>query len=305
MPDPVCNSDEYHAEAACAALEAGKPVLLEKPAALTLTEIERMIELQGKSGCAVLIGYMRSFADAVHDLLDGFPQLGQIRLVLCRDIIGSNEYFLRQVPDIIPTSGLNEVAQSETRTRIAKALGEYGIDGANKALVRRWQNLCAVGVHDLSTLRYLFGSGAYILADAPGGNPEVILIASGSEVSLAVQAHGKLLAEGVRARLVSMPSWDIFEHQTQTVSGQRPPTIRQGPRRDRASLHHRVGAVCRRGWPRYRHAHLRRLSTANSDQSRSSRKNSSRDFPTPLLAATHRQTRFEEIATRFPDTHKS
>jgi transketolase len=57
--------------------------------------------------------------------------------------------------------------------------------------------------------------GAYILADAPDGNPEVILIASGSEVSLAVQAHGKLLAEGIRTRLVSMPSWDIFEHQTQ------------------------------------------------------------------------------------------
>jgi transketolase len=57
--------------------------------------------------------------------------------------------------------------------------------------------------------------GAHILADAPGGNPEVILIASGSEVSLAVQAHDKLLAQGVRARVVSMPSWDIFEHQPQ------------------------------------------------------------------------------------------
>jgi transketolase len=57
--------------------------------------------------------------------------------------------------------------------------------------------------------------GAYILADAPDGNPEVILIASGSEVSLAVQAHDKLVAEGIRARVVSMPSWDIFEHQTQ------------------------------------------------------------------------------------------
>jgi transketolase len=56
--------------------------------------------------------------------------------------------------------------------------------------------------------------GAYILADAPGGKPEVILIASGSEVILAVQAHEKLLAEGVRSRVVSMPSWDIFEHQT-------------------------------------------------------------------------------------------
>jgi transketolase len=57
--------------------------------------------------------------------------------------------------------------------------------------------------------------GAYVLADAPDGNPEVILIGSGSEVVLCVQAHEKLLAEGIRSRVVSMPSWDIFEHQTQ------------------------------------------------------------------------------------------
>jgi len=57
--------------------------------------------------------------------------------------------------------------------------------------------------------------GAYVLDDASGGNPEVILIASGSEVSLAVEAHEKLIAEGIRSRVVSMPSWEIFEHQTQ------------------------------------------------------------------------------------------
>jgi transketolase len=57
--------------------------------------------------------------------------------------------------------------------------------------------------------------GAYVLADTSRGNPEVILIASGSEVSLAVEAHEKLIAEGIRSRVVSMPSWDIFEHQTQ------------------------------------------------------------------------------------------
>jgi transketolase len=57
--------------------------------------------------------------------------------------------------------------------------------------------------------------GAYVLADAPGGKPDVILIASGSEVSLCVDAHEELLAEGIGARVVSMPSWDIFEHQTQ------------------------------------------------------------------------------------------
>jgi len=56
--------------------------------------------------------------------------------------------------------------------------------------------------------------GAYVLADAPDGSPEVILIASGSEVSLVVQAHEKLIAENIRSRVVSMPSWDIFEHQS-------------------------------------------------------------------------------------------
>lgn len=56
--------------------------------------------------------------------------------------------------------------------------------------------------------------GAYILADAPGANPQIILIATGSEVSLAVEAHEQLIAQGIRSRVVSMPSWDIFENQS-------------------------------------------------------------------------------------------
>ena len=55
--------------------------------------------------------------------------------------------------------------------------------------------------------------GAYVLADPPGGKPDVILIASGSEVSLCVEAHEEFAAEGIRSRVVSMPSWDIFEDQ--------------------------------------------------------------------------------------------
>jgi transketolase len=57
--------------------------------------------------------------------------------------------------------------------------------------------------------------GAYVLADAPGGKPEVILIATGSEVSLAAAAHELLVAGGISSRVVSMPSWDVFEQQTQ------------------------------------------------------------------------------------------
>jgi transketolase len=57
--------------------------------------------------------------------------------------------------------------------------------------------------------------GAYILADAEGGDPQVILMASGSEVSLCVDTYEKLKAEGVKTRVVSMPSWDLFECQDQ------------------------------------------------------------------------------------------
>jgi len=85
--------------------------------------------------------------------------------------------------------------------------------------------------------------GAYVLADCPGGNPEVIIIASGSEVSLAVQAHEDLLTEGIRSRVVSMPSWDIFEHQPQAYRDSvLPPNITARVAVEQASTF---------GWERY------------------------------------------------------
>ncbi len=55
--------------------------------------------------------------------------------------------------------------------------------------------------------------GGYILADAPGGKPDVILIGTGSEVSLCIEAYEKLKTEGIQARVVSMPAWKIFDRQ--------------------------------------------------------------------------------------------
>jgi transketolase len=85
--------------------------------------------------------------------------------------------------------------------------------------------------------------GAYVLADAPGGNPEVIIIASGSEVSLAIAAHEKLIAEGIRSRVVSMPSWEIFEHQSQAYRDSvLPPNVK-------ARVAVEQGSIL--GWGRY------------------------------------------------------
>ncbi|MGE0682104.1 MAG: transketolase [Candidatus Binatia bacterium] len=57
--------------------------------------------------------------------------------------------------------------------------------------------------------------GAYVLIDAIDGQPEVLLLATGSEVALCLQAYEQLAAEGVKARVVSMPSWELFEQQSQ------------------------------------------------------------------------------------------
>jgi transketolase len=69
--------------------------------------------------------------------------------------------------------------------------------------------------------------GAYVLADAEGGDPEAILIASGSEVELALEARERLQADGTRVRVVNMPSWVLFERQPRAYRDQvLPPQVR-------------------------------------------------------------------------------
>jgi len=85
--------------------------------------------------------------------------------------------------------------------------------------------------------------GAYVLADAAGANPELILIASGSELSLAVEAHEKLILEGIRSRVVSMPSWEIFDHQPREYCDSvLPPPVKARVAVEQASTF---------GWERY------------------------------------------------------
>jgi transketolase len=85
--------------------------------------------------------------------------------------------------------------------------------------------------------------GAYILADADGGKPEVILMATGSEVYLCIDAYEKLKSDGIRARVVSMPSWELFEHQDSTYRDQvLPPDITARVAVEQASV---------LGWARY------------------------------------------------------
>jgi transketolase len=68
--------------------------------------------------------------------------------------------------------------------------------------------------------------GGYVLADADGGEPELILIATGSEVALALAVHEQLAGDGVRSRVVSLPSFHLFDRQGQTYRDQvLPPAV--------------------------------------------------------------------------------
>ena len=83
--------------------------------------------------------------------------------------------------------------------------------------------------------------GAYVLADAEA--PRLILIATGSEVSLALEAHEKLQAEGVPSRVVSMPCWELFEEQSQEYRDQVFPSS--------ITARLAIEAGVREGWDRY------------------------------------------------------
>jgi transketolase len=113
---------------------------------------------------------------------------------------------LRAIPglNVIRPCDANEVAEA-WRVAVDRTHGPV-------ALVLTRQN---VPILDRSRYASAEGlrRGGYVLADADGGDPEVILIATGSEVALAAEAYEELSSSGVRARVVSLPSWYLFDQQ--------------------------------------------------------------------------------------------
>jgi transketolase len=118
---------------------------------------------------------------------------------------------LRAIPHltVLRPADANEVAEA---WKMALEIAKYtnGAHGPVALILSRQ----ALPIYD----RTKYGSaegvrkGAYVLADS-GGPPEVILMATGSEVQWCMAAHEQLVAEGVKSRVVSMPSWEVFEHQ--------------------------------------------------------------------------------------------
>jgi transketolase len=143
---------------------------------------------------------------------------------------------LRAIPGLIVLrpADANETAEAW------KVVMELGHEPAALALSRQ-----SLPVYDRSVYGSAEGlrKGGYVLADADGGGPDLILIASGSEVALCMEACERLTAEGVKTRVVSMPSWELFERQDQGYRDSvLPPAVKA-----RVA----VEAGIKQGWDRY------------------------------------------------------
>jgi transketolase len=143
---------------------------------------------------------------------------------------------LRAIPNLLifRPADANEVAEC-----YRAALRQ---DRSPSALVLTRQNIPTVDRRQYAPADGV-AKGAYVLADAEDGKPEVILMASGSEVALCLQARETLAAEGVKARVVSMPCWELFEMQSEEYREEVLPSA------VRARVGVELGVV--QGWEKY------------------------------------------------------
>ena len=153
--------------------------------------------------------------------------------------------------------------------------------------------------------------GGYVLADPDGGDPEVILIATGSEVSLAVEAHEQLIADGVRSRVVSLPCWELFDRQEQAYRDEvLPPAVTARVSIEEASTLGWDRCVGFAGGKGDRHAHLRLLGAAqgradqvrlHTRQDRRNRKGGSEVKPTQQLHELGQSLWLDNITRKILD----
>ncbi len=155
---------------------------------------------------------------------------------------GSTHQPVEQLASLRAIPGLVVIRPADANETAAAWRFAISSAGAPVALVLTRQNVPTLDRAMYADANGL-SRGAYILADVPGGDPDLILIASGSELALILAAHEQLMTQGIRTRVVSMPSWELFEAQTQEYRDQvLPPSL---------ALRLAVEAGISQGWHRY------------------------------------------------------
>ena len=152
----VLNSDEYHAESAILALDAGLDVLVEKPMCLSPREADEIIAARDRSGRTVMVGYMRRFAPAFLEAKERLAGLGTINYARVRDIIGRNQLIVDRTSLVHRPSDIPADLMEDRRNR-GRRLVDEAIGPVPDQLAGAYRLLCGLGSHDLSAMRELLG----------------------------------------------------------------------------------------------------------------------------------------------------
>jgi predicted dehydrogenase len=152
----VLNSDEYHTETVVVALEAGLHVLVEKPMCLAPREAEEIIAARDRSGCVVMVGYMRRFAPAFEAAKARLETLGRINYARIHDIIGRNQLMIDQTAHVVRPDDVPKAALEERWARGSELVRE-ALGDVDPVLGGAYRLLCGLGSHDLSAMRELLG----------------------------------------------------------------------------------------------------------------------------------------------------
>lgn len=152
----IASPNAHHAEAAIAALEAGKHVLVEKPMCLNLAENDAIIAAQARSGKIAQVGTMRRYAPAFLEACRIVKDMREIRLAQVHDLIGRNSLVIEPTArvvraDDIPASVSDALRQLEAR-QIQAAIGD-----APEALSTAYKMMLGLSTHDISAMRELLG----------------------------------------------------------------------------------------------------------------------------------------------------
>ena len=207
----VLNSDEYHAECVVDALDHGLHVLVEKPMCLSPREAEAIIAARDRSGCTVMVGYMRRFAPAFLDAVERLPSLGRINFARVHDVIGRNRLIVDQTAYVVRPDDLGPAALEERwdrgRRLVADAIGDVP-----PSLANAYRLLCGLGSHDLSAMRELLGppagvhaarqwrDGGYLAALLDYGD-YVVSYETGVDDQLRFDAHLEVYGDSVSLRV--------------------------------------------------------------------------------------------------------
>jgi len=165
----ILNSDEYHTDAALAAIQHGKHVLIEKPMCLTRREAEAIIQVRNEAGVQVMVGYMRRYAPAFVQAIELVHALGKINYARVRDIIGQNNQFVEQSSVVLRPKDIPAEAMQDRAER-ASRLVKIAIGDAPPNLVRTYRLLCGLSSHDLSAMRELLGMPKGVVAARQWGS---------------------------------------------------------------------------------------------------------------------------------------